>query len=69
LHLLDKPMAKLSAERAMTFSYPGWQPWFVAGTIEADGCDKARAISLLNEAKKRGGPAKDIDGFLNQLAK
>jgi len=68
-HLLDKPLAKLSAERAMTFGYKGWQPWFVAGTIEAGGDDKARAISLLNEAKKRGGPAKDIDGFLEKLGK
>lgn len=70
-HLEQLPLAKHAAERAMAMNSPGWQPWFVAGTIEAGGDDAARrrAVTLLTEAKQRGGPAKAIDGFLERLPK
>ncbi len=69
-HLEDRQIAKSAAERAMSLGYPGWQPWFVAGTIESNGgaAERQHAITLLTEAKKRGGPAKAIDGFLERLA-
>jgi tetratricopeptide (TPR) repeat protein len=68
-HVDDFELVKRSSERAMALGYPGWQPWFTAGTVYAMGSDaeRARAIELLREAKRRGGPAKAIDGFLSKL--
>jgi hypothetical protein len=68
-HEDEEELAKSSAEKAITLGYPGPQPYFLAGTLYAVGgeADRKRAIELLTEAKKRGGPAKDIDGFLERL--
>lgn len=68
-HEDDVALAKSSAERAISLGYPGWQPYFTGGTAYATGAaaDRKRAVELLNEAKKRGGPTEAIDGFLSKL--
>jgi|CXWL01.1.fsa_nt_gi tetratricopeptide (TPR) repeat protein len=68
-HVEDLDLAKRSSERAIELKFPGWQPYFTAGTVYATGsaADRVRAIELLQEAKGRGGPAKAIDGFLSDL--
>jgi len=51
----------------ISLGYPGWQPYFTAGTVYASGTERTRAVELLREAKKRGGPAKSVDEFLALL--
>jgi hypothetical protein len=69
-HEDEEEIAATAGEMAIKLGYSGWQPYFTAGTVYATKShkeDRARAIELLTEAKKRGGPAKDIDGFLERL--
>ena len=68
-HADEYELTKRSAERAIQLKFPGWQPYFTAGTVYASGSDtdRSRAVDLLREAKRRGGPAKAIDGFLVRL--
>lgn len=68
-HVDDGALTKSSAERAIALGYPGWQPYFTGGTVYAtgQGADRARAVELLQEARRRGGPARAIDGFLSRL--
>ena len=65
-HVDDGELVKRSAERSISLGFPGWQPYFFAGTVYA-ATDPARSVELPTEAKKRGGPQKDIDGFLSRL--
>ncbi len=65
-HVDDVELVKRSAERSISLGFAGWQPYFFAGTVYA-ATDAARAVELLTQAKKRGGPQKDIDGFLSRL--
>jgi len=68
-HVEEIELVKQSAERAIQLGFPGWQPYFTAGTVYSNGsdADRAQAVKMLREAKKRGGPAKDIDEFLSLL--
>jgi hypothetical protein len=68
-HVEDVELVKASAERAMALGFAGWQPWFTEGTVLATGsdADRRRAVELLREARRRGGPAKAIDEFLSLL--
>jgi hypothetical protein len=68
-HVDAYELATSSAERAIELGYTGWQPHFVAGTIYAGGINaqRTKAIEYLQEAKRRGGPASAIDGFLSKL--
>ncbi len=68
-HADDFELTKRSGERAIRLKFPGWQPYFTAGTVYSNGSatDSTRAVELLREAKARGGPADAIDGFLVRL--
>lgn len=66
-HADDVELTKSAGERAIALGFPGWQPYFTAGTVYATGPQRARAVELLREAKKRGGPTAAIDGFLARL--
>lgn len=68
-HVEDHALTTSSGEKAIALGFPGWQPYFLAGTVYAGGSDtdRQRAVTLLREAKKRGGPANDIDAFLSDL--
>jgi hypothetical protein len=69
-HAEDTELTKSAGEKAIKLGYPGPQPYFLAGTVYAAGKTKAertRAVELLTEAKKRGGPQKAIDDFLQRI--
>ena len=69
-HADDTELTISAAEKAIALGFPGWQPWFAGGTAYAMSAhkeDRARSIKMLKEARKRGGPAKQIDDFLTRL--
>jgi hypothetical protein len=69
-HAEDTDLTVVSAELAIKLGYPGWHAHFTGGTayaLRAHQEDRARAIELLQEAKRRGGPARNIDDFLARL--
>jgi hypothetical protein len=68
-HLDDYELTKRASTKAVELKYPGWQAHFCGGTVYATGFneDQAKAIVWLQEAKRRGGPKKAIDGFLVRL--
>jgi tetratricopeptide (TPR) repeat protein len=68
-NLGDRELVLSSASQATALGFPGWQPHFLAGTVLATGLaeERQRAIDFLTEARRRGGPAETIDGFLAKL--
>jgi hypothetical protein len=67
-HVDDVELVKRAAARAISLGFAGWQPYFAAGTVYAGTTtERSRAVDLLREAKRRGGPAKSIDDFLFRL--
>ncbi|MBX3158656.1 MAG: hypothetical protein KF773_21995 [Deltaproteobacteria bacterium] len=68
-HLDDLPLARIAADRAIALKFEHWVPYFVGGIAYAvpPADDRAKARRLLIEAKKRGAPAAEVDGFLTKL--
>lgn len=68
-HQDDDALTLKAGERAIALGYPGHQPYFLMGTLLAVGgpAQRKRAIELMTEARKRGGPKEHIDVFLTKL--
>jgi hypothetical protein len=68
-HFEDITLTRSAADAGIALGFEGWQPYFFGGVAYAvtPDQDRAKARQLLTEAKKRGAPAADVDGFLHDL--